>query len=67
MPISHHLARCRECGREWIVGDCVPDTCPECECHELGHLVIGGLGICGRCGERIGESRRKTQGDRAND
>lgn len=49
MPIWNHLARCHECGKQWIVGDCIPSTCPECECKKRGHLWVGS--VCGRCGK----------------
>lgn len=42
---------CRTCGKDWIVGDCIPDECTECQCKRLGHLPVGS--ICGRCGHRF--------------
>lgn len=36
MPIGNHLAHCGNCGREWIVGDCIPVLCPKCERLEHG-------------------------------
>lgn len=35
MPFGHHIARCQHCGKEWMVGDCIPSICPECQ--EAGH------------------------------
>ena len=31
MPFGHHIARCLFCGKEWMVGDCIPSACEECE------------------------------------
>lgn len=32
MAIGFHLARCENCGKQWMVGDCIPAFCsPECE------------------------------------
>lgn len=56
MPIGNHLAVCGTCGRQWIVGDCIPSECPTCECKRLGHLPI--TSICGRCGQRLPADRR---------
>ena len=45
MPIGHNVAKCLHCLKEWVVGDCVPSICPECE--DAGHT---GLGIdCPKC------------------
>lgn len=30
MPRGHNIARCVHCGKEWVVGDCIPITCDEC-------------------------------------
>lgn len=30
MPYGHHVARCHVCGKEWMVGDCIPSVCDEC-------------------------------------
>lgn len=54
MPGGENLAHCFECGKSWIVGDCIPTICPECECKQRGHLPIRGAGICGRCAARTG-------------
>lgn len=35
MPRGHHIAKCLHCGKEWMVGDCVPSICDECE--KAGH------------------------------
>lgn len=35
MAIGCHVARCAHCGKQWLVGDCVPSVCGECE--EKGH------------------------------
>ena len=32
---GHNIAQCVHCGKEWVVGDCIPITCPECL--EEGH------------------------------
>lgn len=53
MPCGENLARCLECGKSWIVGDCIPSTCPQCLCKKEGHQQIGGLPVCVRCGERL--------------
>lgn len=37
MPIGQHLARCLNCGKTWIVGDCIPSFCSE-ECR-AGHTA----------------------------
>ncbi len=50
MPTGRNLARCRTCGKEWIVGDCIPSECHECECARRGHHWISNF--CGRCGAR---------------
>ena len=52
MPIGSNLARCHECGKTWIVGDCIPTMCGDCECAEKGHEWYGSLRICVRCGSR---------------
>lgn len=31
MPFGQHVARCFHCGTQWIVGDCIPSICRECE------------------------------------
>ena len=55
MPTGENLATCFECGKRWVVGDCIPSICPACECKEHGHLMVmvQGIGICCRCGERV--------------
>jgi hypothetical protein len=50
VPYGEHLAYCVACGKTWVVGDCIPFLCPECECEERGHLWVGGGLACGRCG-----------------
>lgn len=35
MPWGHHVARCICCGTQWVVGDCIPNVCPECS--KKGH------------------------------
>jgi hypothetical protein len=50
MPIGEHLARCFECGRSFLCGDCIETICRDCECKRIGiHLAFGN--ICGRCGK----------------
>lgn len=29
MPTGEHLARCLNCGKTWIVGDCIPAFCSD--------------------------------------
>lgn len=36
MVYGHNIARCLHCGKEWVVGDCDPFTCHECE--TAGHI-----------------------------
>lgn len=47
MPYGEHLARCLHCGHTWIVGDCVPSICPDCE--TKGHNCRYPLAECGAC------------------
>ena len=30
MPWGQHIARCICCGKQWVVGDCIPSVCPDC-------------------------------------
>ena len=29
MPFGSHVARCHNCGKQWMVGDCIPSYCSE--------------------------------------
>lgn len=45
--IGHNIAKCLHCGKEWMVGDCVPDICSECE--RAGHRGMNyGCPVCNR-------------------
>lgn len=35
MPIGTNLTHCMHCNKDFICGDCIVFTCPECR--ELGH------------------------------
>ena len=34
MPHGQHVARCLNCGKEWVVGDCIPTFCST-QCHDI--------------------------------
>lgn len=44
MPRGLNIATCRHCGRQWVVGDCIPATCDEC--YAEGHRDAA---ACPRC------------------
>jgi hypothetical protein len=53
MPYGHHIAHCLHCGKQWMVGDCIPSMCDECR--ESGHVppIFAGTGYmgCQKCDE----------------
>lgn len=44
MPIGHHIAKCHACLKEFVCGDCIPSTCPEC--FEKGHRDAMHCSMC---------------------
>ena len=54
MPHGQHIATCMHCGKQWTVGDCIPDTCEEC--YAEGHR---GIFDCPVCAQRAKLRREK--------
>lgn len=50
MPIGEHLAKCHDCLRSWICGDCIPQLCPECSELRRKARTVGVPGRCKDCG-----------------
>lgn len=58
MPIGERIARCFHCGRDYVCGDCVTNTCPECD--QAGHRGLSW--DCALC--REAERRRRAEIER---
>jgi NMD protein affecting ribosome stability and mRNA decay len=46
MPYGSHGSQCHACGRAYLCGDCITETCPECR--QKGHEDYGRCPICNR-------------------
>jgi hypothetical protein len=55
---GQNLARCYHCGKQWVVGDCIPGICPECI--RKGHSREG---RCWECERRQFEEDFKNDPD----
>lgn len=51
MVTGHNIAHCTHCGKDWIVGDCIPFMCDEC--YQSGHddKTLGGMD-CPECAKK---------------
>ncbi len=54
MVFGNHIALCHACFKQWMVGDCIPSTCPECEAK--GH---GKYDMCGSCRQCVIEHNER--------
>lgn len=41
---GQHIATCLHCGKQWVVGDCIPSICPDCE--RAGHSGLLDCPVC---------------------
>jgi hypothetical protein len=57
MVRGHHIATCHACGKQWMVGDCIPVTCPECV--EKGHGQYAFFTNCPQCVREHNERETK--------
>lgn len=53
MPFGHHIATCRDCGKQWMVGDCVPSKCRECQQRRTDAVANKTPGHCHECGYKL--------------
>lgn len=59
MPRGHHIATCLHCLKEWVVGDCIPMTCPEC--YDKGHRDAFLDPPCPKCEQERLEARKRFE------
>jgi len=59
MPIGSHIARCHHCLKEWMVGDCIPSTCDECEANGHRGMFID----CPVCQREFAERRTRIDAE----
>jgi hypothetical protein len=49
MVTGLNVANCLHCGREWLVGDCIPSVCEECwAAGHRGSPLGGACPVCAR-------------------
>ena len=62
MVWGQHIATCLHCGTQWVVGDCITSTCPDCEAR--GHRGFP-TSSCPACRAEMAECQRRWEEARA--
>lgn len=55
MPWGMNVATCLCCGKQWIVGDCIPSVCDQCR--DAGHTGVG----CPVCKDNLDRICRRVE------